>query len=323
MSPSRVALITGATGGLGLQVAKNLASQGAFEHLVLIGREHGDLRKLTKAAIAVGSCAIPIACDFSSLADVRRAASLVLERYPTIDRVLLNAAVWPAAPSSSSASSSASSPRQPDAAAAEQALVVNHLSQLLLARLLLPALRRADAGRCVFVSSELHRNTSPLPPTPSALFDAAAAAAAAPSSPPRALYAASKLLNIWSARELQRRETLSSPSSRVRFAAASPGFVPTTGLSRSAAGGGLGAWAFRTLAPWLPFAVSLQEGARRLEAALLHEPEQESGGAVYYTRGAPCAPSAAAADDAAASEAWRLTEARLTQQEGLLAPLQQ
>jgi NAD(P)-dependent dehydrogenase (short-subunit alcohol dehydrogenase family) len=304
----RVALITGATGGLGLQVAKNLARKGL--HVVLVGREgEGEARRLTKAKDEVaGASAIP--CDFSSLADVRRAAAVALEKHRKLDFVLLNAAVWP------SAAAPASSTQQH-----QQALTVNHLSQFLLVRLLLPALRRADSGaRCVFVSSELHKNTSPLPPTPGALFGEATASTGP--SPRRSVYACTKLLNIWSARELQRREP---PTSRVRFAAVSPGFVPSTGLSRNAAGSGVAAWAFRTLAPWLPFAVSLDEGARRLESALLlgDAAAEEAGGAaaVYYTKGEPTAPSAAAMDDRAAAEAWRLTEDRLGKE--VLAPLQE
>lgn len=325
-------VITGATGGLGLQVAKNLAKRGGFE-LVLIGREgEGSANRLTKARDEVerssGSAAVVVSavpCDFGSLADVRRAASAVATKHKKIDALLLNAAVW--------GKGGAASAQQEAGDAAEHALTVNHLSQFLLARLLLPALRESrQGGRCVFVSSELHRNTSPLPATPSALFErggrgegegAAAAAASSPSSspPPRAIYASTKLLNIWSAREMQRREP---PASTVRFSAASPGFVPNTGLSRNAAGSGVAAWAFRALAPWLPFAVSLDEGARRLEAALLGGGEEEEapqggGGALYYTKGAPSEPSAAAADDAMAAEAWRMTEERLGAE--LLAPL--
>jgi NAD(P)-dependent dehydrogenase (short-subunit alcohol dehydrogenase family) len=336
------ALITGATGGIGLQVAKNLSAKGWS--LLLVGREGADNR-LSRARQEVSSSssssspvdvqAIP--CDFASLEQVRRAAQATLDTLGSapLDAVLLNAAVWPASVGATVEVGGGGNAANGNTRRLERTLVVNHLSQLLLARLLLPALRRSSSGgRCVFVSSELHRSPAPLlPPATTAtttLLTALLTQPLPPSTPPRAAYGFSKLCNVWMAREMQRRELADPPSSRVRFAAATPGFVPATGLSTQAAGSGAAGWLFRTIAPWMPGAVSVQEGARRLELALVGPPEeaQDEGAAgrsaLYYSKGTAVEPSAAAMDDAAAAEAWRLSEELLVGgggAGGLLAPL--
>jgi NAD(P)-dependent dehydrogenase (short-subunit alcohol dehydrogenase family) len=342
------ALITGATGGIGLQVARNLSDKGWS--LLLVGRE-GTEGKLTRAKEQVQASssssrnhadvqAIP--CDFASLEQVRQAAASALQSSGgSLDAVLLNAAVWPATVGGPATAVRVGGGNSNQATATtmmiDQTLVVNHLSQLLLARLLLPALRRSSSGgRCVFVSSELHRSPAPLlplppatptTPTPSTTLAALLSEPLPPATPPRAAYAFSKLCNVWMAREMQRRELSARPASRVRFASASPGFVPATGLSRAAAGTSVAAWVFRTLAPFLPFAVSVQEGARRLELALTlsvgeGEGREAGGPALYYSKAAAVDPSAAAMDDAAAAEAWRLSEEAIGGDEGpLLAPL--
>ena len=87
----RLALVTGATGGLGKAVATGLAREGAA--VVVVGRSIAR----AEAAMAGISALVPDArlealdCDLSSQSSIRQAASDVLSRHDRLD-VLVNAA---------------------------------------------------------------------------------------------------------------------------------------------------------------------------------------------------------------------------------------
>ena len=89
----RVAVITGANSGLGLQTARILAEHGAT--VVLAGRDPGR----TASAAAGIRAAQPDASvetaelDLASLADIRTAASDLAARFPTLDLLINNAGV--------------------------------------------------------------------------------------------------------------------------------------------------------------------------------------------------------------------------------------
>jgi retinol dehydrogenase 12 len=87
----RLALVTGATGGLGKAVATGLAREGAA--VVVVGRSAAraeaamaDIRVLVPDARLE-----PLDCDLSSQSSIRRAASDLLSRHDRLD-VLVNAA---------------------------------------------------------------------------------------------------------------------------------------------------------------------------------------------------------------------------------------
>ena len=89
----RVAVVTGANGGLGLEVSRELARKGAL--VVMASRDQG------KADEARGSILgeIPDASlelqplDLASLASVREAAERILGGHPDIDMLVNNAGV--------------------------------------------------------------------------------------------------------------------------------------------------------------------------------------------------------------------------------------
>jgi len=87
----RLALITGATGGLGKAVAAGLAREGAA--VVIVGRSNAR----AEAAMAEISRLVPdarlepLACDLSAQSSIRQATSDFLSRHNTLD-VLVNAA---------------------------------------------------------------------------------------------------------------------------------------------------------------------------------------------------------------------------------------
>ena len=135
-----VILVTGATDGLGRQVAIELAGRGATvllhgrsrERLEAareeIGRETGDERLRTYLA------------DLSSLGEVRALAGRVLSDHDRLDALVNNAGVIVAE-------------RAESADGYELTFAVNYLSHFLLTSLLLPLLRDAAPARIVNVAS--------------------------------------------------------------------------------------------------------------------------------------------------------------------------
>ena len=94
----RVAVVTGASTGLGLQMAKAFASQGA--NLVLLARRMNLLEENAKAITAeFGVEVLPFACDITDAEKVKAAVAATMERFGRVDILMNNAgtgAVGPA-----------------------------------------------------------------------------------------------------------------------------------------------------------------------------------------------------------------------------------
>ena len=84
----KTALVTGATGGLGLAIARGLASQGA--RLFLVGRS---VDKLSAAAEAVGPGAVTFQADLSSMSAVRDLARDVVDLGEPLEILINNVGV--------------------------------------------------------------------------------------------------------------------------------------------------------------------------------------------------------------------------------------
>ncbi len=136
----RVVLITGSTGGLGREVARRLASDGA--HVIVHGRsvERGSALVSEILEEGKGSARFYVA-DFGSFAEVRALAVAILRDYHRIDVLVNNAGVW------------LEGPRQLSSDGHEMHFQVNYLSGFLLTRELLPLLERSAPARIVNVSS--------------------------------------------------------------------------------------------------------------------------------------------------------------------------
>ena len=93
----RVAVVTGASTGLGLQMAKAFASQGA--NLVLLARRMNLLEENAKAINAeFGVEVLPFACDITDTEKVKAAVAATMERFGRVDILMNNAGTGAVAP---------------------------------------------------------------------------------------------------------------------------------------------------------------------------------------------------------------------------------
>jgi NAD(P)-dependent dehydrogenase (short-subunit alcohol dehydrogenase family) len=136
-----VMLVTGATSGLGREVAIRLAAGGA--HVIVHGRDSARgaevIAEITKAGR--GSARF-YSADFASNAEVRRFAESILRDYQRLDVLVNNAGVGSVPPG-----------RDATPQGVEYRMQVNYLSGVLLTRLLLPRLLASKPARIVNVSS--------------------------------------------------------------------------------------------------------------------------------------------------------------------------
>ena len=208
-------LMTGATAGIGLEAAKRLLSQEGCE-LVVGARAPG------KTPAVLNGRAELRALDLESLDSVRGFAADILKA-PPLDALVLNAGVQCVS-------------RKTSADGFELTFAVNHLAHYLLLRMLWPHM--AEGGRIVITSSGTHYPAgAPGMPPPR---HADARLLAWPDTDPdldrgamkagQRAYAASKLCNVMTARELASRLAQARPD--LAIAAFDPGFTPGTGLAR-------------------------------------------------------------------------------------------
>ncbi|MFD7688942.1 oxidoreductase [Streptomyces sp. NPDC059781] len=195
----RTALVTGGSGGLGLEVARALAERGA--HVVLACRSTARGRA---AAARIGGSTEVVRLDLASLDSVRRAADEVRRRHRRLDLLVNNAGVmFPARP------------RTEDGF--EPHFGVNHLGHFALTGLLLDLMRPVPGSRVVTVASLAHRAGRGALDGPGARDGAGHRSLSA--------YGRSKLANLLFARELQRR--LAGSGAETLSVAAHPGLSAT------------------------------------------------------------------------------------------------
>ena len=85
----KVVVMTGASSGLGKQMAQGFARQGA--NLVLMARRIERLEEFARELEAMGVSALPVKCDVTNVSEVNEAAKIVEEKFGKVD-VLVNCA---------------------------------------------------------------------------------------------------------------------------------------------------------------------------------------------------------------------------------------
>jgi NAD(P)-dependent dehydrogenase (short-subunit alcohol dehydrogenase family) len=144
MSPplaDHIALVTGASRGIGRATALALARAGA--HVVAVARTVGGLEELDDAIRAAGGSATLVPLDLKDTPGIVRLAAALGERYRRLDVLIGNAGIL--------------GPLSPlghvEPKAWDEVLAVNVTANWHLIRAMDPLLRLSTAGRVVFVTS--------------------------------------------------------------------------------------------------------------------------------------------------------------------------
>lgn len=145
----RLALITGASHGIGAAVAKRFAAEGA--HVVLVGRTQGALEELDDEIGEAGGEATLVPLDLRQFDDIDRMGAALYDRFGKLDIVLGNAGVLPyLAPTG-----------HVDPKTWQEIIDINLTANWRLIRSLDPLLRRAEGGRALFTTCAAARETEP------------------------------------------------------------------------------------------------------------------------------------------------------------------
>lgn len=139
----RVALVTGASRGLGASVAVALAREGA--HIIATARTEGGLTELDDQIKAVGGTATLVPLDIKDFDGIDRLGAAIFERWKKLDILVGNAGVLGKLTPMAHAE-----PRMWD-----DVMAVNVTANYRLIRSLDPLLRASDRGRAIFITSGL------------------------------------------------------------------------------------------------------------------------------------------------------------------------
>src|SRR3954462_11496366 len=138
---SRIALITGASRGIGYATARALARAGA--HVVAVARTQAGLEELDDDIRQEGGSATLVPLDLTDFDGIARLGAALNERHGKLDILVGNAGV--AGPSSPLG--------HIELKQWANVIAVNVTANFQLIRCMEPLLRQSDAGRAVFVTS--------------------------------------------------------------------------------------------------------------------------------------------------------------------------
>lgn len=136
----RVAIVTGASRGIGREIALGYANQGA--HVVVCARDEAKLQQLAQEIRQTGVQSVDVPADVSQETDVQSVIDLTLDAFGRIDVLCNNAAV------SYQGAVHELTPDQWDAV-----IAVNLRGPFLCSRAVLPHMKQQNYGRIVDVSS--------------------------------------------------------------------------------------------------------------------------------------------------------------------------
>jgi NAD(P)-dependent dehydrogenase (short-subunit alcohol dehydrogenase family) len=140
----RIAVVTGANTGLGLETARVLAARGAAVVLAVRNLDKGRAAARTIVGAHPGAKVTVLPLDLSSLASVRETAARLRSEHDRIDLLVNNAGVM-------------YTPQSATADGFELQFGTNHLGHFALTGLVLDRMLTVDRSRVVAVSSVGHR----------------------------------------------------------------------------------------------------------------------------------------------------------------------
>jgi meso-butanediol dehydrogenase/(S,S)-butanediol dehydrogenase/diacetyl reductase len=145
IAADRKALVTGAASGIGLEVARTLAREGARVAMLDVNRE-----QLDAGAAEIGAAAVAIAVDVRSAADVRAAVTRATDEIGGLDTVVICAGVIHVKPLAEVTEEDWDS-----------TLDINLKGAFLVCQAAAPALKQSARGRIVVISSDAGKRGCP------------------------------------------------------------------------------------------------------------------------------------------------------------------
>ncbi|MEM8540331.1 MAG: SDR family NAD(P)-dependent oxidoreductase [Pseudomonadota bacterium] len=139
----RLALVTGASRGIGYQIALQMAAAGA--EIIAVARTVGGLEELDDSIKANGGKCTLVPLDLKDHDGIDRLGGVVAERWGKLDILVANAGVLGAI----------TPVNQMKAKAFDELMNVNLTSVWRLMRTTDPLLRQSDAGRAIILSSSV------------------------------------------------------------------------------------------------------------------------------------------------------------------------
>ena len=269
-------VITGASSGIGLETARGLTAMGAAVTMVVRSRERGE------AAIAKIRTTVPdakldlVLADLYSMADVRKAGAELRGKLDRLDVLVNNAGLI-------------HKDRELTVDGFERTFALNHLAVFLLTYELRDLLAKSAPARIVTVSSMGHKF---------ARFSFDDLATMKKWKGGIGTYGASKLCNIWFAKEAARRMA----KHRVTSNALHPGTV-ASGFCQTT-GGALFKYGLKLFRPFLK---TSEEGART-SIHLASSPAVEGVTGEFFDHCKIVTPSKDARDPEAARTLWTLSQ---------------
>jgi NAD(P)-dependent dehydrogenase (short-subunit alcohol dehydrogenase family) len=139
----RIALVTGASRGIGYHIAKELAASGA--HVIAVARTQGGLEDLDDEIKAAGGEATLVPLDLSDMAGIDRLGGAIHDRWGKLDILVANAAML----------GTISPLGHVEAKVFDRLMTLNVTSIWRLIRSVDPLLRLSDDGRALILSSSV------------------------------------------------------------------------------------------------------------------------------------------------------------------------
>jgi NAD(P)-dependent dehydrogenase (short-subunit alcohol dehydrogenase family) len=218
-SEGKAYVITGPTSGIGRATALEVIKHGK---VVLVGRDREKLKRLQKEIGRGGGHAVPVVCDLSDIASVRRAAAEIIALDLSIVGLLNNAGIFPMSATK-------------NALGWDNAFATNHIGPFVLTEALIPHL--PDGANVVFVASGVEdpeRKPAKMAGFRGGRYISAEASTRGEWGPGGSkmsgadAYATSKQCTLATALSFARE------TPRLHFNAVEPGFSPGTRLGRDA-----------------------------------------------------------------------------------------
>jgi len=137
----RVALVTGASRGIGYFIARELAAAGA--HVLAVARTVGGLEELDDEVKAAGGSATLVPLDLTDMPGIDRIGAAIHDRWGKLDVLVANAGVL----------GTISPLGHVEAKVFDKVMAINVTATWRVIRTVDPLLRLSDAGRAVVISS--------------------------------------------------------------------------------------------------------------------------------------------------------------------------